>query len=342
MHSGQRHQGQQAEGFQRHGFAARVRAGDQQGRELLAEFHVNRNHFAGQQRVTGVVQADDTASVQFRLDAFHLFGKDGFGVDHVQMAQNGDQALHLVVVAADKPGQVAQNAVNFLLLFDAQLLQFVAQVYHALRLDEDGRAGLAGVMHDAAEGFGVFGFDGDAVAPLAHGNDEVLNKGANAVAGKDALQAVVQAAAGDFDGAAQASEFWGGRIAHVARLADAGFDTRLDDLQNGQVGRHFGQERNLVLPVEQEHPHPATGRHRVHHVQQLEPDEARLNAGAFRGFADVVNAAERQAAVVIAQFAGLAGLLQGGASRFRGRGAVRAAWRTRARCRCWYARPGDQ
>ena len=64
-------------------------------------------------------------------------------------------------------------------------------------------------MDDAAECARELGFDGYAVAPLAQGDDELLNEGACTVAAEDSLEAIRETVVRDFECRAQAGEFAG-------------------------------------------------------------------------------------------------------------------------------------
>ena len=144
------HQAQQADGFQGHGLAAGVGAGDHQGVELLAQLHGD-GHGPGlvQQGVPGTAQCHAAPAADLRTAGVELIAQLCPGEDHVQVHQNvivPEDVLHLGSAGG---GQLAQDAVDLLLLPGLQLLQLVVGLHHAHGLHKQRGPGGGDVVDQA-------------------------------------------------------------------------------------------------------------------------------------------------------------------------------------------------
>ena len=97
--------------------------------------------------------------------------------DEVNRAQRFHRHREACPNTGHAVGQAAQNSSDFLVFFDAQLFDLVAEINHNLRFHEQSRARRRRIMDDAAERPPVVGLDGDAVAVAALHNHRVLQHG---------------------------------------------------------------------------------------------------------------------------------------------------------------------
>ena len=175
LQAGLGHQGKQADGFKRHGFAARIRAGNDQGGKGGAQLHRTGNDlFRVDQRMADTDQADDPVLVQFGGNGPHLPGQLALGKYKIQMGQKNDVLLDHVRLFADGGGQGGEDPFDLFPLLGGPFADLVAELDDRQRLHKQGSARGTLILHDARDIGAEFGADGNHVPAVSDGDDGLL------------------------------------------------------------------------------------------------------------------------------------------------------------------------
>lgn len=130
------------------------------------------------------------------------------------------------------PGQLQQDALDFLALLGLPLFQVVAQLHHRHGFDKQRRARAALVVHQAGHKLPVFLFDGDAVAAVAHSDNAFLQVLGKAGSMHHAVQLFTHALVGLLDVAADIGQLRAGMVGQFF-LADDRAGDRILQLAEG-------------------------------------------------------------------------------------------------------------
>ncbi len=127
MKAGLRHQRQQADGLERDGLAARIGAGDDERRKVLAQHQVAWNDLVPvNQRMAHPNEAKAPLPIQLGRNGLHLAGQAALGKHKVQMGENDDVLLDEPRIVTDLRGQRRQDALDFIALLGRPFTNLVA------------------------------------------------------------------------------------------------------------------------------------------------------------------------------------------------------------------------
>src|SRR5512136_2207941 len=90
------------------------------------------------------------------LDGLRVQGVLGLGEDEVEPGYQPDIGGDLVCSGGDLETEVAQDALNLILLFADELPELVAELKGGPGLDEEGGAGIGHIVDDASNVLAVF------------------------------------------------------------------------------------------------------------------------------------------------------------------------------------------
>ena len=179
MQAGLAHQGQKPDGFQRYSLAPGVRTGHDQQIKIIAESYRDRDHAPLiKQRMPAFPDVDAAFPVQERTAPAHGQGQRAPGKDKVQVCKRPVVGMDLFDILRGLFAQTCQDHLDLFLFFCVELLQVIVQLHDCHRLNEQGGAGGRLVVDQPLHPGAVFGFDRDAVPVSPHGNDGVLETGA--------------------------------------------------------------------------------------------------------------------------------------------------------------------
>ena len=231
------------------------------------------------------------------------------GEGQIDLRQRLDGAHDAAGLLAHQPRQRRQDAPDFLRFGQLQLAPGVVQVHRGQRLDEERGARGRLVVHQAADAVLEVGLERDHVAPIALGDDRLLQVGAVLRIGDDALELLQQAVVGQPQVAPDVGQLVRGRVEHLAALVERHADRlhqagRLFDAlrQRRQRGELVGQPAEDAL-------HGAAGDERVLHVQHFARLEHRADGGRLGVSPHIARAADSQLGLHRQQPARLAGRL---------------------------------
>ena len=299
LQAGLRHQRKQPHGLQRHRLAAGVGAGDDQRGELAA--HPQRGGhdlFRVDERMAGAHEVDAALLVDLRRRGTHLAGEGGAGKDHVQICQHLDVVAVEVGVRGHAVGELAEDAVDLLPLLERPLLDLVAGLHDRRRLNEQRRAAAGLIVHQPRHVLPAVGAHGDDVAPVAHGDDGVLQVLLQGRGTDDGVEPVAHAVVEGAQAAADVVEFRTGAVGHFVLGEDGVEDLLFQGPVRGQF-RGDGGERARVLAVADQRV-----AHRARRAQALGDGQKRLHRergadfGKLQVFGYVAEISHRRAAVV--------------------------------------------
>jgi len=117
-------------------------------------------------------------------------------------------------------GKGAQNLDDRFALLGRELAQPVVHIDHGLRLDEHGTAGGRTVVEYARHGTPRFALDREAVAPIAHGHEGVLQMREHVGIGEHTPQAVLEQGLGLADVAPGFEQIQRGVVLDFARVVN--------------------------------------------------------------------------------------------------------------------------
>ena len=226
-------------------------------------------------------------------------------------------------------GEVGQDAMYFLLLFELEFAPGVVQFDDGQGLNEDGRTGGGCVVDDAPDAALEVGLERDDVAAFALRDDRLLQK--KSVVGRvdDALEFILYPVVCDAHLAADAGQFGRGVVAHVPTLIQAATDLLYDFGTGLNDAGQVCQAGELDLQTTQSAVEVAGGNEGVAHVEQFRWRQRCPSLSGRHQRADVVRAAQSGVRLGLQQRAGLARRLQPPANLSQvGR------WRERARQFC--------
>lgn len=233
--------------------AARVRAGDEQHAVVLADADVYRHDFVlrdeGMARLAKVRAA---LAVELRAVCLHHLREARLGEGEVEVAEDAAVLGERPAVLVDLGGQVAQDALDLLLLGERQLLDVVVELDDGHRLDEERRARGRLVVDDAREARAVLLLDGDDVALVAHGDDGVLEEFLVLGIVEDARDALLDVRLGGVELAADAPQLDARVLAHGAVLVDGVVEQALELAEDLDAPRPRLERRRLHLAVAEE------------------------------------------------------------------------------------------
>ncbi len=193
-----RHEREESERFQRHGFTAGVRTGHDQrviiARAVLTDQYCDgHDGFFVEQRMTRAVQ----------LDAALFYNTRSGSVEperQLRLCEDERQFGDVIVVAADDirgirtvGGQLGKDTLDLVRFAALQLAQLVVCLHNRQRLDEHRRARRRCVVDKTLDFVFILCFNGNHIAPVAHGDDVVLQKFTVSVALHIFLQRVADA-----------------------------------------------------------------------------------------------------------------------------------------------------
>ena len=112
--------------------------------------------------------------MQQRLAGVHLLGVLGLGKGQVELGQRFDTVDDLLRCDSHLRGQLGQHAAHFVAFGELQFALGVVQLDDRQRFDEQGRAAGGLVVDDGLDLPLELGAQRDDVAPVALGDDRVL------------------------------------------------------------------------------------------------------------------------------------------------------------------------
>ena len=321
-----RHGRHQPDGLERDGLAAGVGAGDDQREGARREVDIQRHDGVRiEQRMPRLEQADDDTGVgslrvlcvlrdvltrswfpfdrlflipiqrmQQRLAGVDLLGILGLGKGQVQLGQRFDAGDDLAGRDADLRGQFRQHLAHFVAFGQLQFAEGVVHLDDRQRFDEQGRAARRLVVDDGLDLSLELGAQRDDIAPVALGDERILQHRHGLAVGDVLLQAAHQPFVGDAHVAAQAGQFDGGRVEHFALVRDGARDGIDDAGRVGQAERQPADARELRLHFFEGLLQLAAGDQRGLDIQQVGGIQHAAVPGQVHLLADVVRAADGQ------------------------------------------------
>ena len=174
------HQSQQSAGLQGNGLAAGIGTGDDQKIECVAKSNIHRDNGAlVEQRMSRSAEQNFPFGVESGSNGVHVLCQHSLGEDEVQLRQNGEIPGDGFRLLRHQGGEMGQNLLDFFFLLKLQLPQLIVHIYHSHRLNEECGAGGGLIMHHSGHMGFVFGLDREAVTPVTHGYQRVLQIGAD-------------------------------------------------------------------------------------------------------------------------------------------------------------------
>ncbi len=210
VQAGLRHERQQPRALERHRLAARVGAGDDEHPRRRDQHEVHRHgrgrrrrvrlavgdqraHRRHEQRVPRRAELEPAVGGQRGLDAVAEAREARFGLDDVQLHGRLDRARQLRRPAAEGVGEPEEDAADLVAFLLLERDDLVVDLDRAQGLEVQARAARRGAVHDAGDGGAVLGADHQDVAPVAVGDDLVLQVLRRLPAAQERLQRAAQA-----------------------------------------------------------------------------------------------------------------------------------------------------
>ena len=216
-----REQDHRAERLHADRLAARVRAGNQQHAVVLADADVNRHDLVlRDEGMARLLEVRAALAAQLGAIRRHVLGELCLGKGEVDRAEDAAVLLKDGTLLADLGREVAQDALDLLLLGERQLLDVVVELDDGHRLDEERRARGRLVVDDAREARAVLLLDGDDVALVADRDNGVLEELLVLGIVEDARDALLDVRLGGVELAADAPQLDARVLAHGAVLVD--------------------------------------------------------------------------------------------------------------------------
>ena len=268
------HEHHEAERLHADGLAARVRTGDEQHAVIFADADVNRHDpVLRDERMARLTQLRASLAVELRTAGVHVLGKLRLGKREVDIRENLAVVLQDAAVLIDFGREMAQDALDFLLLGEGQLLDVVVELDDGHRLDEECRARGRLVVHDAGEARAVFLLYRNDVAFIAHRDDGILKILLVFAVMQDARDAFLDMRLRGMELAADALELDACVLADGAVFIDGILEQPFELAENLYPPRPFLERRHVNLDIA-EKPLDLTHRvertHDVHDFVQVE------------------------------------------------------------------------
>ena len=240
------HEGQQAQGAQRDGLAARVGAGDDEGRVAVAEAQVDRDHPPREARVARG-QEDHLGPVRrLRTDAVQLGCQLGLRRPEVELGEGLERLVEQRGIRGHERGELIEDSALLLLHGRLRLAPRVAQLHDDQRLHEQRLAAPRRVVDDALDLRPGLGADRDHVAAVAHRDERLLERPAQLRA-HQRIQAAAEPVVGDPDRSAQGAQARRGGVQELARRVEAAQQRAPQRGQRMEPPAEVAQERPALL-----------------------------------------------------------------------------------------------
>ena len=296
VQAGSRHQAQKPQRLERHGFAARVWAGDDQRVVVVADGDVDRHGLVlVEQRVPRAQQAAAARALhEHRRRGVHLKRQLGAREDEVERDERVVILLDCIFIQCDLVRQLSQNALDLGLLAALEHLDLVVDLHDLLWLDEHGRAGGRGIVHEARDVAAVLGLDRHNVTPVALGDDGLLQI-LGPLARDQAVQGLAHLARDAPQLAADGQQLGACAVRDLLLRDDRGRDRFLERPVAGKQAEDR-RERGLFLVLRVVHQRAARGLQQARHVEQLARVERAAARGAHQRRPHLPDAAEARAA----------------------------------------------
>ena len=175
----------------------------------------------------------------------HVLGELCLGKGEVDRAEDAAVLLKDCALLADLRREVAQDALDLLLLGERQLLDVVVELDDGHRLDEERRARGRLVVDDAREARAVLLLDGDDVALVANRDDGVLEELLILGIVEDARDALLDVRLGGVELAADAPQLDARVLAHGAVLVDGVVEQAFELTEDLDAARPLLERRHV-------------------------------------------------------------------------------------------------
>ncbi len=235
-------------------------------------------------------QQDDLGTVGgFGADAVHLGGEGRACRPQVETRQRIQGLAQGRGIGRDQGRQRIQDARDLLGLGDLRLAPGIAEFHHDERLDEQGLAAARGVVHDALDPRSRLGLDRHDVAPVAQGDDGLL-QGAAELGPDERVEAPPQPVVGHADAGPKAAQPGGSRVEQLAQRIETASQRAAQSRQAVEIARQGVQQGPpVVLEVRGE---AARRVQRVGDLEELGRVEPSAAHRALNRRPDVVRAAD--------------------------------------------------
>ena len=172
------HKGKKSHGFQRNGLTAGVGTGNYQKVEVFSQADINGHHLMFfDQRVPGFFQVNDTICVKLGLCGVLRFCQKSTGKDKVQLSQDLLIILDQFQAFSGSLAETGKDFFNLSLFLDFHFPKIVIQFYYGHGFYKNRRTGGGLVVDHTGNLASVFGFYGNTVPAVPHGDHSVLKIG---------------------------------------------------------------------------------------------------------------------------------------------------------------------
>ena len=290
-----RHEHHEAERLHADRLAARVRARDEQHGKARAELDVDGHDiFVRDQRMARGEQPRLAAVRQLRLRRLHALREPRFRKGKIDLRQYVGIRRQRRAFLLHLERQALEDARDFALLGQRQLLHVVAGLDDGHRLDEERRARRGLVVHDAGEKAAVLGLDRQHVALVADRHDGILEMLLMLRRVEDRADAVLDARLGRRPLAADAAELDTRVIAQLAVLVDGVIEAALELAEQLEAMRGLLQQRRVRLERFEKFLDIPRRIEEAPHVDELVERQRRAELHLLQHRPQVADAAERR------------------------------------------------
>ena len=241
-----------------------------------------------------------TASISAARRAFAAHRSKRASAESVSRSSRG--------LGADERRELVEDPLDLGPLRDLRLAPGVAQLDRHERLDEQGLAAARRVVDDSLDPAARLGPHGQDVAPVAQGDDRLLERPAGRLGLDQRIEPAPQAVVGHPDRRAQAAEARRGRIEQLADRIEAPRERAPEGRQRVQLARELVEQRPALLGEGRRQ--PACRVERLRQAQELLRVEAPAPGGPLDPRPDVVGGTDAGRRALAEERAGLIGLVE--------------------------------